>query len=111
VVVAGPPSVDPTVGSQGVQNAQDLLAAAERVVAQHNAIFGITGGAVNVIVFALNGQTDGAGEADHNGCDFITGNAIEVDASFGNSTRVVALFEAELTELYALLLASAGASG
>lgn len=90
--------VDPTLGSEALQNAQDLLAAAARVVQQNNAIFGITGGAVDVIVFALNGQTDGTGGADHGGCDFTTGNAIEVDASYGNSARVIALFEAELSE-------------
>jgi hypothetical protein len=90
--------VDPTLGNQALLNAQDLLAAADRVVAQNNAIFGITGGAVDVILFALNGQTDGTGGADHNGCDFTTGNAIEVDVSYGNSARVVALFEAELSE-------------
>jgi hypothetical protein len=32
------------------------------------------------------------------GCDYTTGNAIEADASFGNSARVSALFEAELSE-------------
>ena len=32
------------------------------------------------------------------GCDYATGNAIEVDASFGNAARVSALFEAELSE-------------
>ncbi len=53
---------------------------------------------MDAIVFAVNGQTDGTGGADHDGCDFATGNAIEVDASYGNSTRVVALFEAELSE-------------
>jgi hypothetical protein len=90
--------VDPTLGSQALQNAEDLLGAADRVVQQNNAIFGITGGAVDVILFALNGQTDGTGGADHGGCDFTTGNAIEVDVSYGNSTRVVALFEAELSE-------------
>jgi hypothetical protein len=90
--------VDPSLGQPGLQNARDLLAAADRVVQENNAIFAITGGAVDVIVFALNGQTDGTGGADHDGCDFTTGNAIEVDASFGNSTRVVALFEAELSE-------------
>jgi hypothetical protein len=90
--------VDPTLGSQALQNAQDLLAAADGVVQQNNAIFGISGGPVDVIVFALNGQTDGTGGADHDGCDFTTGNAIEVDVSYGNSTRVVALFEAELSE-------------
>ncbi len=90
--------VDPTLGNPALQNAEDLLAAADRVVLQNNAIFGITGGAVEAIVFALNGQTDGTGGADHGGCDFTTGGAIEVDASYGNSARVVALFEAELSE-------------
>jgi len=90
--------VDPSLGEPGLRNAQDLLAAADDAVRQNNAIFGIEGGAVDVIVFALGGVTDGTGGADHGGCDFTTGNAIEVDASFGNSTRVVALFEAELSE-------------
>jgi hypothetical protein len=90
--------VDPTLGSAAQQNAQDLLAGADRVVQQNNAIFGITGGPVDVILFALGGQTDGSGGADHNGCDFSTGNAIEVDVSYGGANRVVALFEAELSE-------------
>jgi hypothetical protein len=90
--------VDPTLGQPALQNARDLLADADRVVQQNNTIFGINGGAVDVIVFALNGQTDGTGGADHDGCDFVTGNAIEVDASFGSSMRVIALFEAELSE-------------
>jgi hypothetical protein len=90
--------VDPSLGDAGMQNARDLLGGADAVVQQNNTIFGITGGAVDVIVFALNGLTDGTGGADHDGCDFKTGNAIEVDASFGNSPRVIALFEAELSE-------------
>jgi hypothetical protein len=90
--------VDPSLGAPGLQNANDLLAGADGVVQKNNAIFAITGGAVDVIVFALNGPTDGTGGADHGGCDFTTGNAIEVDADFGNSNRVLALFEAELSE-------------
>jgi hypothetical protein len=90
--------VDPSLGEPALQNARDLLAAADNVVQQNNEIFGIAGGAVDVIVCALNGPTDGTGGADHNGCDFTNGNAIEVDASYGSSTRVVALFEAELSE-------------
>lgn len=90
--------VDPTLGQPGLQNAQDLLNDADRVANANDAIFGTTGGAVSVVVFALGGQTDGTGGADHNGCDYTTGNAIEVDASFGNSGRVSALFEAELSE-------------
>ena len=90
--------VDPSLGDPALQNARDLLAAADRVVQQNNAIFGINGGPVDAIVFALGGQTDGTGGADHDGCDFTTGKEIEVDAAFGNSQRVIALFEAELSE-------------
>jgi hypothetical protein len=90
--------IDPTLGAAGMQNAQDLLNDADRVVNANDGIFGTTGGPVTVIVFALGGATDGTGGADHNGCDYTTGNAIEVDASFGNSMRVSALFEAELSE-------------
>ena len=90
--------VDPTLGDQGLQNAQDLVNDADRVVAANDSIFGTTGGSVSVIVFALGGATDGTGGADHMGCDYTTGNAIEVCAAFGNSARVSALFEAELSE-------------
>lgn len=90
--------VDPTLGAQGMQNAQDLVNDADRVATANDGIFGTTGGPVSVIVFALGGATDGTGGADHMGCDYTTGNAIEVDASFGNSMRVSALFEAELSE-------------
>ncbi len=90
--------VDAALGSQALTNAKDLLSDADRVVNANNAIFGTTGGAVSVIVFALGGATDGTGGADHDGCDYSTGNAIEVDVSYGNSARVSALFEAELSE-------------
>ena len=56
------------------------------------------GGPVSVIIFALGGATDGSGGVDHGGCDYTTGAAIEVCASFGNSARVSALFEAALSE-------------
>ena len=56
------------------------------------------GGPVNVIVFALGGMTDGTGGADHMACDYVDGANIEACASFGNSARVSALFEAELSE-------------
>ncbi len=90
--------VDPTVGVPGLQNAQDLVNDADRVANANDGIFGTTGGAVSVIVYAIGGATDGTGGADHGGCDYNTGNAIEVCASFGNSARVSALFEAELSE-------------
>lgn len=90
--------VDPTLGQPGRQNAQGLMADADRVSAANDALFGSTGGAVNVIIYALGGVTDGTGGADHASCNYTTGNNIEVCASFGNSLRVSALFEAELSE-------------
>lgn len=90
--------VDPSLGQHALQNAQDLLKDADRVVNANDGLFGTTGGPVSVILFALGGATDGTGGADHNGCDYTTGNAIEVDVSYGNSARVSALFEAELSE-------------
>ena len=90
--------VDPSLGDQALQNAQDLVNDADRVVTANDGIFGTTGGPVSVIVFALGGATDGTGGADHMGCDYVNGAAIEVCASFGNSARVSALFEAELSE-------------
>ena len=91
-------NVDPTLGAPALQNAKDLLADADRIVALNNAIFGITGQPTQVIVFALNGPTDGSGGADHWGCTFAVGSGIEVDAAFGNSPLCSALFEAELSE-------------
>jgi hypothetical protein len=90
--------VDPTLGDQALQNAQDLVGDADQVVAANDTLFDSVGGPVSVIVFALGGATDGTGGADHMGCDYVVGAAIEVCASFGNSARVSALFEAELSE-------------
>ena len=90
--------VDPTLGQPGIQNAQDLVQDADRVATANDALFGTTGGTVNVIVFAIDGRTDGTGGADHMSCDYTTGNNIEVCAAFGQSLRVSALFEAELSE-------------
>jgi hypothetical protein len=90
--------VDPSLAQPGLKNAEDLLNDADRVATANDTIFGTTGGPVSVIVFALGNATDGTGGADHMGCDYTTGAAIEVDASFGKSVRVSALFEAELSE-------------
>lgn len=90
--------VDPSLGVPAFQNAQGLVADADRVVAANNAIFGSQSAPVSVIIFALGGQTDGSGGADHASCDFASGGAIEVCASFGNPARISALFEAELSE-------------
>jgi hypothetical protein len=75
--------VDPSLGAPALQNAKDLLADADRVVAANNAIFGAPGEPVSVIVFALGGQTDGTGGADHDACNYTTGGAIEACACRG----------------------------
>jgi hypothetical protein len=90
--------VDQALGDPGVQNANALLQSADTVVAQNNEIFGINGAPVSVVIYAMGGATDGTGGADHGGCDFTVGDAIEVDASFGSPSRIVGLFEAELSE-------------
>lgn len=90
--------VDPSLGQPALQNAQDLVADADRVVQANDHFFGSTSGDVNVIIFALGGATDGTGGADHAACDYVTGGDIEVCASYGASARVSALFEAELSE-------------
>ncbi len=90
--------VDSSLGSSALINAGELLMDADRVVLANDLLFGTTGSHVNVIVFALNGATDGTGGADHMGCDYLTGADIEVCASYGNSMRCSALFEAELSE-------------
>jgi hypothetical protein len=90
--------VDPTLGPQALHNAQDLVHDADRVVTFNDALFGTHQGSASVIIMALGGATDGTGGADHLGCDYTTGAAIEVCASFGSPARVSGLFEAELSE-------------
>lgn len=90
--------VDASLGQPALDNAHALLADADRVVQFNNTVFNDTAQPVDVVIFALNGQTDGTGGADHGGCTFATGSVIEVDAAFGNAARVSALFEAELSE-------------
>jgi hypothetical protein len=60
--------VDATLAQAGEQNAQDLLADADRVVRANDHFFGSSTGSVNAIVFALGGMTDGSGGAAHTGC-------------------------------------------
>ncbi len=90
--------VDPSLGAAAFQNGTDLVNDADRVVKMNNALFATPSQPVNVIIFALGGKTDGTGGADHNSCDYTNGGDIEVCASFGNSSRVSALFEAEISE-------------
>jgi hypothetical protein len=93
--------VDPSLGNAGLQNATTLSNNADDVVTHNARIFGGGSSAVNVIVYALGGQTDGTGGADHAACDFVNGGNLEVDATFDSNNpdrRILALFEAELSE-------------
>jgi hypothetical protein len=90
--------VDPSLGVEAEQNATDLVNDADRIGQLNDSFFGTPAGNVSVVLFALGGPTDGSGGADHMGCDFATGQNIEVDVSFGHSMRCSALFEAELSE-------------
>src|SRR5580700_4493413 len=89
--------VDPSLGAPAAKNGTDLVADADRVVQANNALFGTTSSPVNVVLFALDGRTDGTGGADHDACNFTNGGNIEVCVSFGSPARVSALFEAELS--------------
>jgi hypothetical protein len=53
--------VDPSLGAQALQNANDLINDADRIVAANDKIFGTPGQHVDVIIFAINGMTDGTG--------------------------------------------------
>jgi hypothetical protein len=101
--------VDPTLGAPALANAQGLIANGDGIVAKNDAIFGTAGGMANVILFALGGLTNGQGGADHMACNFTEGQNIEVCVDFGQpisglahrppaAARVLALFEAELSE-------------
>jgi hypothetical protein len=90
--------VDPTLGAPGLENAQYLVNDADRIVTANDSLFGTTGGSVSVIIFAMGGATDGTGGASHMGCDYASGSALEICASFGNSARVSALLAALLSE-------------
>jgi len=90
--------VDASLGQPAVQNAIALVFDADRIVSAIDKIFGSHGQRVDVIIFALGGQTDGTGGGDHMGCDYVTGGAIEVCASYGSPARVSALFADQLSE-------------
>ena len=90
--------VDPALGQPGLANAQWLVQDGDRIAAANDTIFGTAGQPVSVIIYAIGGKTDGTGGADHAACNYTTGGAIEVDASFGSNPRITGLFEAELSE-------------
>lgn len=89
---------DATLGPQGLTCAQQLVSAASAINAGNATLFGAPTGKTNVVIFALGGATDGTGGADHDGCDFQTGENIEVCVDFANPSFCQSLYEAELSE-------------
>ncbi len=90
---------DPGSPDGCLQNAKDLLADMPRIVAFNQGVFGGGGkGAADALVWAMAGITNGNGGADHGGCTFHDGGAIELCQSTGQSMRCSALFEAEYSE-------------
>ena len=81
--------------------ATEMVNAVSDPYADMESFFGVSGGAVDVIIAPLSGNNDGTGGAYHYGCDFTTGGVLYLDATFA-STAVdplsleVALYVAEL---------------
>jgi hypothetical protein len=96
---------DPDLGSQGQDLANQLVNAVTAPYNDMENFFGITGGAVNVIIAPLSGNNDGSGGAYHYGCDFTTGGTLYLDATFASTTTdplnlEVGLYVAELSESF-----------
>src|SRR5262249_47426747 len=72
---------DSALGAQGLSLAQQML---HRVSVPYNDMqtdFGITGGAITVVIAPLSGHNDGSGGAYHYGCDFTSGGVLYCDAT------------------------------
>jgi hypothetical protein len=96
---------DPSLGTPGQQLATQLLGAVSTPYQDMQTLFGVSGGAVNVVVAPLSGNNDGSGGAYHYGCDFTSGGTLYVDATFANTSinpldLEVGLFVAELSESF-----------
>jgi hypothetical protein len=96
---------DPSLGPQGLTLAQRLLNAAAGPYSDMQTFFGVTGGAVEVVIAPLSGNNDGSGGAYHYGCDFASGGVLYLDATLA-STAVdplnleIGLYVAELSESF-----------
>jgi hypothetical protein len=96
---------DPLLGAQGLTLAQEFLNACAGPYNDMETFFGITGGAVEVVIVPLSGNNDGSGGAYHYGCDFASGGVLYLDATFANTTSTplgleIDLYIAELSECF-----------
>ncbi len=98
-------SYDPSLGAQGLALAQQLLNSVTGPYNDMQTFFGITGGAVQVLIAPLSGNNDGSGGAYHYSCDFTAGGVLYLDATFASTTvnpldLEVGLYVAELSECF-----------
>ncbi len=90
---------DPATGAAGQAAAMFILANIDALMAFCDATFGLKGQGGNVIIAAVNGQTNGDGGAYHYGCDFASGGTWYEDVS-PNTQMVLGLVMAEVCESY-----------
>lgn len=96
---------DSSLGSAGLTDAQNLLNSVASTYSDMETFFGISGGAVDVVVAPLSGSNDGRGGAYHYGCDFSSGGVLYLDATFAQANVdpqnfEIALYIAELSESF-----------
>jgi hypothetical protein len=96
---------DPALGALALSLAKQLLNAVTKPYQDMQNWFGISGGAVSVVIAPLSGNNDGSGGAYHYGCDFTTGGVLYLDATFANKSvnpldLEVGLYVAELSESF-----------
>jgi hypothetical protein len=98
-------SYDPALGHQGLALATQLLQVVTGPYNDMQTYFGITGGAVSVVIAPLSGNNDGSGGGYHYGCDFAAGGVLYLDATFASTTvdplsLELGLYVAELSESF-----------
>jgi hypothetical protein len=95
---------DASYGAPAIALAQGVLSALPGIMSGNDTMFGVVGDHGNVLLVALNGQTDGSGGAYHYDCEFNDrspgGSDWYADLSFGNLPEVLGLVQAEITESY-----------
>ncbi len=96
---------DPSLGAPGQTLATQMLGRVIGPYVDMEAYFGVSGGAVNIVISPLSAANDGSGGAYHYGCDFNSGGTLYLDATFGNTginplDLETLLYVAELSECF-----------
>lgn len=92
--------VDPALGSAGVTDAQAVLAGTPAILSANAGYFApkTPAPAIEIVLAALGGRTDGTGGAYHYGCNYKIGGVIYVCYAAGDAGTMLALLEAEVSE-------------